>query len=291
MKYVQLSNGEKIAYKEKGTGENVLIALHTNMTTSLQLEALLNLASSNLRVILPDLRGFGKSSYNKKVNGLDEYANDIIDFIDQLSINEFSLLGWGLGGGVAMEISATLPEKVKRLILVSTIGVTGYPMLKVGASNPPTLEDLYRTREEVENDSFRTKMIEDAIKSKDKEFFKEVLESTIYSNGIDEQLLDDYASDLLSQKSIADVYYSYLTFNISDKHNGVLRGNFKIHDIKSKTLIIHGLKDAIMPVSMSKSVNKYLNNNSELILGDFGHSPFIEKEKWLLSIVNYFINN
>ncbi len=111
------------------------------------------------------------------------------------------------------------------------------------------------------------------------------------ANGIDEKLLDEYASDLLSQKSIADVYYSYLTFNISDKHNGVLRGNFKILAIKAKTLLIHGVHDAIMPVSMSKSINSYLSKNSELLLGDFGHSPFVEKPKWLLSIVNYFVSN
>ena len=53
-----------------------------------------------------------------------------MDLLDQLKVDSFDLLGWSLGGGVALELASTLKTRVKHLILVASTTHKGYPIFK-----------------------------------------------------------------------------------------------------------------------------------------------------------------
>ncbi len=114
MNKIKLKNGEEIAYIDKGVGDNILVAIHGNMTSSKHLDVLYENIPEGIRIIAPDLRGFGKSSYNAEVNSLQEYASDVMELIENLHIKEFNLLGWSTGGGIGMLIASELKERVKK---------------------------------------------------------------------------------------------------------------------------------------------------------------------------------
>ncbi len=290
MKYINLKNGEKIAYNDIGTSNNIVIAIHNNMASSANFDILQSTIPNTMRLITPDLRGFGNSSYNSPVNSFEEYASDIIELIEQLEIETFSLIGWFIGGAVAMEIAATLKQRVKKMILISPVCITGYPMLKLDANGQANGEQL-KTREEVENDYFRTKMIQNVLDTSDKEFIKHILDSTLYTdNQPTPEQYDTYINSALKQKSIADVYYSLLTFNISHRHNGVVSGNNKVSQITADTLVLHGNNDSIVTLEMSKYTSYYLQPNSQLIQGNFGHSPFVDAPHIAIRTILEFLN-
>lgn len=75
----------------------------------------------NLRVIAPDLRGLGDSerTMDKKAYQKVELAKDIIEIIDALGINEFSLVGHDWGGIVAQELAFIIPDRVKKFVILN----------------------------------------------------------------------------------------------------------------------------------------------------------------------------
>jgi pimeloyl-ACP methyl ester carboxylesterase len=53
---------------------------------------------SNVRVILPDLRGFGKSPVTEGIYSMDLLAGDVCAMMDQLNIPRAVLIGHSMGG-------------------------------------------------------------------------------------------------------------------------------------------------------------------------------------------------
>ncbi len=72
------------------------------------------------RVICPDHRGIGGSPALPGETTIAAMAADALALADALDLEAFDLAGWSMGGMVAQEIAATAPERVGRLVLLST---------------------------------------------------------------------------------------------------------------------------------------------------------------------------
>ncbi len=290
MNKIKIKNGETIAYRELGDGEKVLLCIHGNMCSSFEFETLMNdLSKENFKVICPDLRGFGESSYNSPVSTFEEYASDIIELINSIGLNEFSLLGHYIGGAVALEIASTLKEKVKKLILVSSVGTQGYPMAKLDSSGQPIKDEYLITNVEIQNDNFRVKPVEEIFKNKDYDFLSGVFDSILFNvTKPSKHLKQAILTDAFGQKSISDVYCALSNFNISNKFNGVCKGNNKIENITAETLVIQGSNDHLVPFDMAYTIKYSLLSKSKILTGPFGHSPFLDTPKWIFETILNF---
>ncbi|GAA1663159.1 hypothetical protein GCM10009830_05640 [Glycomyces endophyticus] len=58
---------------------------------------------------------------------VDDLAGDVVDLLDHLGIERAHLAGVSLGGAVAMRLAVSRPERVDRLVLVSTAAELGTP--------------------------------------------------------------------------------------------------------------------------------------------------------------------
>ena len=82
------------------------------------------LAEGGWDVVVPDLRGFGESSYG--VDGPDDepslrwMARDVLGILDRMGVSGAVFAGISMGGYVAMEIVRQDPERVAGLVLVDT---------------------------------------------------------------------------------------------------------------------------------------------------------------------------
>lgn len=72
-------------------------------------------------VYLPDLPGFGRSQALVGDYYISELAEFVGNFADNLGLETFHLLGHSLGGGVALNYVIRFPDRVKRLVLVSSM--------------------------------------------------------------------------------------------------------------------------------------------------------------------------
>jgi pimeloyl-ACP methyl ester carboxylesterase len=78
------------------------------------------LADAGLRVIAPDLRGFGWSERTRHGYRKGQLAADVLAVLDRLGVKEFRLAGHDWGGYVAFLLGLYHPDRVQRLLLVNT---------------------------------------------------------------------------------------------------------------------------------------------------------------------------
>jgi pimeloyl-ACP methyl ester carboxylesterase/membrane protein DedA with SNARE-associated domain len=81
------------------------------------------LAEQGYRVIAPDLPGFGYSSPYVPDYSNRAHARYVIDLLDRLGIDQAHLLGWSMGGGVAIQLYDLDPDRVRTITMLAAIGV------------------------------------------------------------------------------------------------------------------------------------------------------------------------
>lgn len=72
------------------------------------------------RVVVPDLRGFGKAPAGRGPATMREYAGDVLRLADRAGIGRFVLAGFSMGGYVAFEVCRQAPSRIQGLALVDT---------------------------------------------------------------------------------------------------------------------------------------------------------------------------
>ena len=75
-------------------------------------------ASDAFRVIVPDLRGHGESSYAEEGYTLDQFGSDVRTLTRYLNLPTFDLVGHSLGALISIRFAVKFPELVKKLVLV-----------------------------------------------------------------------------------------------------------------------------------------------------------------------------
>ena len=103
-------------YIEKGSGEP-LVLLHGNGESSEYFTAQIEYFSKKYRVIAIDTRGHGKSPRGKAPFTIHQFADDLLDFFDELGIERANILGFSDGGNIAIIFALKYPERVAKLVL------------------------------------------------------------------------------------------------------------------------------------------------------------------------------
>jgi 3-oxoadipate enol-lactonase len=74
--------------------------------------------SSRIRCIVPDLRGFGESEGT--AHDVDTYADDVVEMLDSLEIEDAVVCGLSMGGYIAMALWRRAPKRIRGLVLCDT---------------------------------------------------------------------------------------------------------------------------------------------------------------------------
>ena len=116
-------HGYKRAYRIAGSGPALLL-IHGIGDNSLAWEPVHSRLARNFTVIAPDLLGHGQSDKPRADYSVAAYANGMRDLLSVLDIDQVTVLGHSLGGGVAMQFAYQFPQLVERLVLIGAGGVT-----------------------------------------------------------------------------------------------------------------------------------------------------------------------
>ena len=81
------------------------------------------------RTIAPDLPGFGDSERRVADYSARGHADSTLNLLDRLEVERFHVLGFSMGGAVALHLADMAPERVASVIMVSSVGVQELELL------------------------------------------------------------------------------------------------------------------------------------------------------------------
>ena len=113
------ANGVNYYYEIHGTGDPLLL-LHGGLGSIDMFEPDLSALSKNRRVIAVDLYGHGRTVLTNRPISLLDMGDDMAVVLDGLGVKQADVMGYSLGGGVALRVAVQHPNVVRRLVLVST---------------------------------------------------------------------------------------------------------------------------------------------------------------------------
>jgi pimeloyl-ACP methyl ester carboxylesterase len=111
-------NGINLYYETHGSGRP-LILLHGGLGSGEMFGSVLPALAQRHQVVAVDLQGHGRTADIDRVIDIRHMADDVAALIDHLRLGTPDLVGYSLGGGVALQTAAKYPTKVRRLVMVS----------------------------------------------------------------------------------------------------------------------------------------------------------------------------
>lgn len=262
--------GLKVYCKEKGNKGKVLLFIHGFSASTYSWRENLEPLSKNFHAYALDLKGFGYTAKPAESNyTLDAQAQLVADFMDTLKIKSAVLIGNSMGGAISMKVALAHPEKVEKLVLVDSAGVSeGIVMFGVLGKNI-SANSLSKTL----NYLF---MNEHTIKS--------IIKSL-------------YVQKNLKTDEVAEGYVKpFRTPGIEDAFAEMVKGFVqdddlpkRIPEIKIPTLIVWGENDTIIPVTAAHKFNELIKGSKLIIYPEAGHMPMEEHPAEFNKAISEFI--
>src|SRR6476660_1433488 len=111
-------NGINLYYETHGAGRPIVL-LHGGLGSGEMFGPVLSQLAEHHLVVTPDLQGHGRTADIERPIDIRLMAGDIAALIDHLGLDKPDVVGYSLGGGVALQLAVKYPDKVRRLVVVS----------------------------------------------------------------------------------------------------------------------------------------------------------------------------
>jgi pimeloyl-ACP methyl ester carboxylesterase len=115
-------HGQDLCFLDVGSGPGVML-IHGLLGSHRSWDGVVGELSREHRVLAPDLFGHGGSAKPRGDYSLGAHAATLRDLLDRLGVERTSLVGHSLGGGIALQFCYLFPDRVDRLVLVSSGGL------------------------------------------------------------------------------------------------------------------------------------------------------------------------
>ena len=122
----------RVAYDRAGPDDPaapVIVLLHGSPGGKRDFETVVPRLAKTYRVIVPDLPGFGDSEHDIPDYSFRAHARYVLELLDALGIDDAHVVGFSMGGGVALTMADLAPKRVRSLTMLSSIGVQEMELL------------------------------------------------------------------------------------------------------------------------------------------------------------------
>lgn len=262
--------GMQVHFRDEGNKNDTLplVLIHGASSSLHTWDSLVVRLKDKKRLIRLDLPAFGLTGPNGTNSyTLDNYSLTVDSFLQKLNVDQFIIAGNSLGGGVAWNQSLLFPEKVKKIILINSIG---YPKINekgiIGfkLASLPVIGDLmtYITPKFIVR-----KSLQHAFSDESK---------------VNEKMVQRHF-DLLLRKGNRKALLSIFQHRQKPDYE-------KIKQIKVPTLIIWGKDDRLIDVGNALRFQVDIKESELLILPRTGHVPMEENPNAVATTIQEFLN-
>lgn len=253
-------------YHDEGDGRP-LILLHGSgpgVTAWANWRLVIPQLSPSRRVIAPDLVGFG---YTERPEGLrftmDSWTAQIIDLMDALGIEKADLVGNSFGGGLALRLAIQHPDRVGRLVLMGSMGIS-FPIthgLDAVWGYTPSPENMLA-----------------------------VLDLFVDNKALATPDLANLRYEASIQPGFQDAFASMFPEPRQAGVESMASPEDAIGKIGNRTLIVHGREDQVIPLDNSFRLLQLIDDAQLHVFGHCGHWTQIEQTDRFCGLVNDFLS-
>ncbi len=226
-----LNNTEpiNIYYEDLGKGKPVVFIHGWPLSGSMWEYQVTQLSQQGLRCITYDRRGFGKSDWPADGYDYNTMAGDLKAVLDELNLNEVTLVGFSMGGGeIAKYFSLFGGARVTKVVLVSCV----VPYMLQTADNPEGVP-------QEEFDKMAKGMMEDRPAFM-QTFAKDFFGVSLINHPVSDAFLANNLVNVMQSSPVATLQCAK-AFSSTDFRQDVPK-------INVPTLVIHGDSDKTVPI-------------------------------------------
>lgn len=237
----------KLNYVCEGEGEAVVL-IHGLSDNLNYWEILAGTLKNNFKVIRFDLRGHGKSQLGNDDITVDLYADDLKNILDELNVSKVNLVGFSLGGCVALDFAVRYPSQVSSIVLMSSCARVSFHSQGVLNQFLDALDDGF---EEFYDLILPMVLCPDVIlKNKDElDFLKEV---SLQTADVD---------------AFKKAIHAMMQFDVFDN----------LCDIEVPVMVLGGKYDEITPIDEQIELSDNVKNSKAVVFDDVKHNLLVGK--------------
>ena len=249
-------------YKVEGNGET-LVFIHGLSDDLNYWEFLAANLKDDYRVVRFDLQGHGQSEMSEDEITMDNYVDDLKNLLDGLNIKKANLIGFSLGGSIAMDFTINYPDYVDSLVLMSSFSKCDDYLKSI-------LNEFRISLEHGFEDFF------DCILP------KVLCLDVIESNKNELKILKELASKTANTQAYINAVDICLSFNIEDE----------LHRINVPTMVLAGKYDEISRLDTQEELQNKIENSKLIVFDDVKHNLLVGKNNVeILNLLKKFIKN
>jgi 2-hydroxymuconate-semialdehyde hydrolase len=257
--------GIETNYHDMGAGDPVLMIHGSGPGVSAwaNWRLVMPVLAAQARVVAPDMAGFGFSGRpDGYAYSMDNWVKQAVGLLDALGIEKTDLVGNSFGGALALALAIRHPERVRRLVLMGSVGVPFEITEGLDAvwGYTPSFENMRRIMD----------------------YF-----------AWDRSLVNDELAQLRYEASIRPGFQeSFAAMFPAPRQRWVdamTSADADIRAIEHETLIIHGRDDRVIPLETSLALHQRISRSQLHVFGRCGHWTQIEQAARFARLVGDFL--
>lgn len=259
-------DGMQTHYVAMGAGKPVILLHGFFFDSTLWCRNLEHLARSH-RVYAFDLWGFGYSARTTQPS-YALYSVQLAAFMQALDIEQATLVGQSLGGGVAIQFSVRHPDKVDKLVLVDSAGLANPDPVAARLFRVPGIGEALLN---FPGNALRMKMLKDFFLHRPDTVSPELFRHLTWS----QKIAGTTASAL-----------ALMRLGFADKLEGVLP---RLAALDLPTLIVWGAQDRAVRPALGQRLHQALPGSILSVIQNAGHVPNLEQAELFNARVDAFL--
>jgi pimeloyl-ACP methyl ester carboxylesterase len=270
-------HGYRRAFRIAGSGPALLL-IHGIGDNSMAWAPVHAQLARRFTVIAPDLLGHGQSDKPRADYSVAAYANGMRDLLSVLDIDQVTVVGHSLGGGVAMQFAYQFPQMVERLVLIGAGGVTKDVNVALRLASLPGGSEALSL--------LRLPLVLPAL-----QLAGALLGTVIGSTGVGRDIPNALRILADLPEPTASAAFSRTLRAVVDWRGQVVTMLDRCYLTESVPVqLIWGEQDAMIPVSHAHMAHAAMPGSRLEIFPDSGHYPFHQHPDRFVGLVEHFID-